>query len=123
MSEMNGKKYLLDTNTALYLLGGEILSLNLPEGEYAVSVITELELLSFSRITISEEAVIQEFLKEMRVIELSKEIKNQTVLLRRKSSLKLPDAIIAATAIETDSILITRDKKLSKIHALSTIVL
>jgi hypothetical protein len=120
---MNGKKYLLDTNAALYLLGGEILPSNLPNGEYAISVITELELLSFSKITVSEETVINQFLKEMHIIELSQQIKKQTVLLRRKVTLKLPDAIIAATAIETNSILVTRDKKLSRIQAISILVL
>lgn len=120
---MSGKKYLLDTNTALYVLGGKILSSSLPEGEYAISVITELELLSYSKITITEELLIKHFLNDIQIIELSKEIKRRTVAIRKKSSLKLPDAIIAATAIETDSVLITRDKKLLKISSLHAIVL
>jgi len=37
---------LLDTNIALYLLGGR-LEAPLPSGEYGVSVITEMELLSW----------------------------------------------------------------------------
>jgi predicted nucleic acid-binding protein len=120
---MNGKKYLLDTNAALYILGGEIPLSHLPEGEYAVSVVTELGLLSFSKITSIEELVIGQFLQDIQIIELSEEIKKQTILLRKRLSLKLPEAIIVATAIETDSVLITHDKKLLKIPSLSAIVL
>ena len=45
---------LLDTNVSLYLLGGR-LAVPLPEGEYGVSVITEMELLSWPSLTPVEE--------------------------------------------------------------------
>ena len=45
---MNGNKFLLDTNAVLYILGGdETLSDFLFEKELYISVITEMELLSY----------------------------------------------------------------------------
>ena len=41
---MSGNKFLLDTNTVLYLLGGKLNSNSLPEGKLFISVINELEL-------------------------------------------------------------------------------
>lgn len=43
------------------------------------------------------------------ILELSPEIVNQTILVRQQHKIKLPDAIIAATAIIYDFILITRN--------------
>lgn len=45
---------LLDTNVALYLLGGR-LAAPLPAGSYGVSVITEMELLAWPSLTTDEE--------------------------------------------------------------------
>lgn len=45
---------LLDTNVALYLLGGRIAS-PLPTGSYGISVITEMELLAWPSLTEQEE--------------------------------------------------------------------
>ncbi len=44
---MNGDKYLLDTNILLYLMGKKITAKNLPEGDFYISFITELETLSY----------------------------------------------------------------------------
>lgn len=53
---MNGNKLLLDTNTILYLLNGdETLADFLEQKELYISVITELELLSYKNITATEQ--------------------------------------------------------------------
>ena len=44
------RRYLLDTNAVIYLLSGRLV-LPLPDGQYSVSIITEIELLSFSGIS------------------------------------------------------------------------
>jgi predicted nucleic acid-binding protein len=103
----------LDTNIVLYLLGGR-LSSPLPDGDYALSVITELELLSFPGITPAEEASILSFLKSVRVVELTPQIRQATVKLRRANRLKLPDAIVGATAATLAAELLTNDERLSK---------
>ena len=45
---------------------------------------------------------------------------DRVVILRAQHRLKLPDAIIAATAIERAAILITEDRQLQKLPSLKT---
>jgi predicted nucleic acid-binding protein len=74
--------------------------------------ITEIELLSFPRITEEQEARIKRFLAELEIVLLTEEIKRKTIEFRRRANIKLPDSIIAATSITTNATLVTRDKKL-----------
>ncbi len=97
---MSGNKILLDTNIALYLFkGDEDLGNILQDTEAYVSFINELELLGHKAITPQEENWIALFLEECTVLDFNQGIKDITIKLRRKYSLKLPDAIVAATAI------------------------
>lgn len=114
--------YLLDTNAVLYLLRGE-LAKPLPPGVYYLSVISELELLSYGGITDTEHEAIQEFLDCVSVVELSSEVRRLAIQLRRRHGLKLPDAIIAATALAKNVPLLTNDKKLVGIESIETVSL
>ena len=109
---MNGNRFLIDTNILLYLTGGKIASSVLPEGEFHISFITELEVLSYPSITTAEENQLKQLLREIPVIDITKEIKNQAIAFRKKYHLKLPDAIISATAFQIGATLITNDKSL-----------
>ena len=86
--------------------------------KFAFSVISEMELLSFANITEQEEQSIRSFLEKCQLLSLTNEVKNKTILLRRKYNIKLPDAIIAATAIENGLELITADIGFRKISEL-----
>lgn len=108
---MNGDKFLIDTNILLYLLGNSIDTANLPEGEFYISFITELEILSYPSILPDEEKKLKKLLSETPIIDIDKEIKEQTIKFRRKYNLKLPDSIIAATAFVLKAGLITNDKR------------
>lgn len=105
---------LLDTNIILYLLGGR-LSEPLPEGMYFASVITELELLSYSSLCSEEEEKISQFLKEITVVELNSEIKKKTIIIRRNHKIKLPDAIIIATAQSLEAKILSNDTHMVKV--------
>jgi predicted nucleic acid-binding protein len=105
---------LLDTNILLYFLGGRLLK-PLPSGLYFVSVITEIELLSYPSITSDEETKIIDFLNKISVVSIDSNIKNLTIELRKNYRLRLPDAIISATAQSLNAILITNDLKLTNI--------
>lgn len=107
-------RYVLDTNTALYFLGGRLTD-PLPEGSYAVSVITELELLAYPNITPAEESEIRSFLRDIRIVDLTEPVKTNAVGLRRRFRLRLPDAIIAATATYLDATLLTNDQQLRNV--------
>ncbi len=59
------------------------------------------------------EAIIQNFLALVDILPLSELVADKTIALRRITRLKLPDAIIAATAITHNLILVTCDKNLA----------
>lgn len=109
---MNGK-YLLDTNAIIYALNRK---LKLPANQYAVSVITEMELLSWPSLTREDEEKLQTSLQKLTVIQLEKPIQNTAIKIRRTSSLKLPDSIISATALIGGFVLVTDDHKLADRH-------
>jgi predicted nucleic acid-binding protein len=85
------------------------------------SFITQLELLSFKNITEPEIKMIEGFLQECTIIEMSSVIKENTVLLRRKYGLKLPDAIIAGSALYLNVPLFTADKGMASITEIDLI--
>ena len=107
----------LDTNVVLYLLGGRLAE-GLPAGEYLTSVITEMELLSYPSLTKEEERQIRSFLGEVRVIGLGEEVKERAIELRRKHGMKLPDAIVAATALAGEAELCKNDRKMGLVPEL-----
>ena len=53
----------------------------------------------------------REFISFANVISLSNEIGDLTIDVRRESKIKLPDAVIAATALNNNLILVTRNDK------------
>lgn len=108
MSGNSKALFLMDTNIVLYFLGGRLAN-PLPEGQYFSSVITEIELLSYPNLGSDEEAKIREFLTQVVVVGLSEDIKELTISFRKKYRLKLPDAIITATANSLKATLLTND--------------
>jgi predicted nucleic acid-binding protein len=82
------------------------------QGEYekCVSVITFIETLASPDMTVEEEAAARDFLSGCAVIDITPEIREKAILIRRfRKRLKLPDALIAATAIELTSTLLSTD--------------
>ena len=56
-------------------------------------------------------------------IDLNNKIKEQTIQLKKQNQIKLPDAIIAATAIVNKVPLVTADKGFSKVKGLILILI
>ena len=111
-------KYLWDTNIAIYYLQqqfppaaenfiDEILKNNQP----AFSVIAEIELLSWKTDSEKDIEVVKNFLNDSFVIDLNPSIKNKTIVYRKETGIKLPDAIIAATAFVNGLTLLTRNTR------------
>lgn len=115
---MNGIDYMADTNALIYLLSGDSCMKSYLANYIGLSVISEIELLSFPGITSFEEQQIRSFIKDCTVLFLTENVKNKTIALRRSYKIKLPDAIIAATAIENNLQLITADKGFKQIAEL-----
>ena len=119
---MSGNSLILDTNTVLYFLAGDqTISDFIKDKNLYISFITELELLSFDKISPSEVKIISDFLTETNIINISQEIKDIVISLRRANKLKLPDSIIAATAIALKIPLFTADKGIKSLKDLNVI--
>jgi hypothetical protein len=108
---------LLDTNVALYLLGGRLAE-SVPPGSYGVSVITEMELLAWPSLTMEEEQKVRDLLGALIICELTPPIRARAVQLRKQERLKLPDAVVCATAMEFGVELWTNDANLAKVPGL-----
>jgi len=109
--------YLLDTNSVIYFFNGEKKIADLiakTKDEIVISFITKIELLSFDIEDQDTEKKVREFLNEIRVILLDDDVITATIEYRKKLKLKIPDAIISATAKVLGVTLITADKVLSK---------
>lgn len=116
---MNGNKYLLDTNIILYILSGnQTLANHLYLKNLYASFISEIELLSYNNLTLKEEKSIRDFLSKFRIINIDEAIKEEAISLRKQYRLKLPDCIIAATAISLQLKFITADKQFRQIENL-----
>lgn len=109
---------ILDTNVVLYFLAGRLRE-PLPQANIYISVITEIELLSYPLLSVESESEINDFLADVTIVDLSKHIKQTTISLRRQYRLKLPDAIIIATAHFLNAELLTNDSKLLNIPEIS----
>ncbi|MEO6219814.1 MAG: type II toxin-antitoxin system VapC family toxin [Ginsengibacter sp.] len=117
---MNGNKFLLDTNIIIYILDGDkIISNYLSQKFFFTSIICEIELFSSKSLTPKEEKQIRSFLQEFRIITIDQSIKELAILFRKKYFLKIPDSIIAATAVSLDIPLVTSDKGFKQITELS----
>lgn len=111
--------FTIDTNILIAYVGGEeTVILQIKEWRNAgvalfVSSITECEMLSYPKLSFEEEAKIENFLKDHLVIMPFDNFRARiTAQVRRKiPSLKLPDAAIAALALETNTLLVTRNTR------------
>ena len=115
--------YLIDTNIIIYYLEGEqaaVSFLRTHRGELAISSVTWMETLSYP-FSADEEQVIRAFLYEFRLIEISFPVMELSVKVRRMKKMKLPDAIITASAVHHDLILVTRNIKDFKGTAVKTL--
>ena len=64
---------------------------------------------------------IEALLKSCLIVSINNDIKERYVEIRKKYHLKLPDAIIAATAISMDIPLITSDKQFGTVKEVTLI--
>jgi len=112
---MNGPEYLADTNAVIYLLSGNDCMRPYLGKRLAVSVISMMELLSFAGITPEEEKTIRNFLSNCDLLRIGDDVRENAITLRKQYRLKLPDAIIAATAVVNDLPLLTADAGIFKV--------
>ncbi len=124
---MSGKTFLLDTNAiGLYLDIKDFEKRFLPKSDkIIISIISKLEFLSNSLLTVKNKFVFESFLDTIEIYPISildTTLASHVISIRKKYKLKLPDAIIAATAMLNDATLITGDNAFSKIYNLKFVL-
>jgi len=76
----------------------------------AISVITWIEVMTGAASS-SEEAILRAFLANFQYLEMTREVAERAAAIRRQKRLKMPDAIILATAEAGGRQLVTRNVK------------
>lgn len=114
---------IVDTNILVYLFKGNERIFDLLNGrDIWVSFITEMEILAFEGHTPAEIQTIKKFLSECRIIDINRAIKDTAIDIRKSDKVKLPDAIIAATAHYLNLPLITADKGFKAIDRIVSVI-
>ena len=105
------RKILLDTNAIVYFLEGvagfEVLG---TYSKFFYSFITEIELLAYG--DEQRRQMILKFLKNGKHVGIDNTIIANTIAIKRNYGLKIPDAIIVASAQKLDTDLFTSDKEI-----------
>lgn len=105
------QRYLLDTNVVLDFMGNKLptkarnLLSEIIDTEINLSVISKIELLGFSKV----EQDLVSFVDYANVLMIDGNIVDKTIEIRKIYRIKLPDAIIAATALIHNMTLLTRN--------------
>lgn len=112
-------KLFIDTNIIIYALQGDKHIANLIDEErLSMSFVTEIELLSWPKLSDLDDKVIRNFINACRIVEYSSGLKEKVIEVRKKYSLKMSDAFVAASSILDDSPLISADNAFSKVREL-----
>ncbi len=110
-----GQQYLTDSNSVIDYLGGKLPSTGMDfisgivNHTHKISVITKIEVLGYNTPTASYQ-LLNDFVESSILLELTSDVINQTIVLRKALKIKIPDAIIAATALVFNLTLITRNE-------------
>jgi hypothetical protein len=108
-------KFLVDTDVFIDHLSGAR-QITAEPGHIAYSVITRIELLAGKYV---QESSVTELLEPFDELEVDRPIAHRAGQLRRTTQIRLPDAVIAATALEHDLTLTTRNlRDFKKVPAL-----
>lgn len=110
-----GQKYLIDSNTVIDYLNGKLpfdgnrFVNSIVDSGPQISVITKMEVLGFNTQNNDAYKIMVDFINDNIVFSLDDKIVEKTIELRKKYKIKLPDAIIAATAIIYNLTIVSRN--------------
>ena len=110
-------RYLLDSNIVINYLNGSIPATGMEminlivDIDPLISVVTKMETLGFNFQSAEEQNLPSAFINGSVVLAIDDKVVSKTIDIRKKGIVKLPDAIIAATAIVNDLTLLTRNTK------------
>jgi predicted nucleic acid-binding protein len=115
---MGSLNFILDTNIIICLQKG-LLTEPLPHGAFAISIISEIELRGFAGLNSQQQDWLARFLATITIVDIDSVIKEETIRLRQTTRLKLPDALIVATAMTRKAVLLTNDEQLFSVPGLT----
>ena len=107
---MSGKSFLLDSNFIIRLSKGDealIEFINESPNYFAVSVVTYMEVMGYNFNDDNEYNMIRDVFEIFEILYIDEVIAQKTIDVRKIKKVKLPDAIIAATALSLDFTLVT----------------
>ncbi|MEZ4605430.1 MAG: type II toxin-antitoxin system VapC family toxin [Deinococcales bacterium] len=118
---MSGNRFLLDTNAIIHLLKfDQNLATNLQKASWiGISII--IEFLAFPKLDATDKAIFERFVSRIHIVGLepkNRELLYKVIELRRLYKLKVPDAIVAATALVLKAVLVTQDDDFKKVQDL-----
>jgi predicted nucleic acid-binding protein len=117
---MDKPKYVLDSTVVINHLNKKLdldaFFDSIPEYEQYISIITEIEALSKYNMTSDDEKETLDLIDRFTIIEIIPPIKDAAIHIRRATRMKLPDAVIAATAIVLDAVVLTNDTGFMKVQ-------
>jgi len=119
---MNGSDILLNSNIIIYLSKRKIniSDIFFDNTNYYITIITYMELLSYNFTNKKEEDLISQILSSLKILNIELAIANRVISLIKSRKIKLPDAIIVATAMYYNLTLFTNDKQLLNIKDIKT---
>jgi predicted nucleic acid-binding protein len=121
---MSGTDFLIDTNILVYIVqGNPRVQYFAKEDTLTISCISEVEMLGRFQISSEEKEVITQMLSYCNIVDLNSHIKQLAIELKQKYRIKLPDALIAATAMQQNLTLVTADKGFRKISELDLLLI
>ena len=106
-----GTRVLIDTNILIDYLAGfpqAHQELSRP-GDKAISVISWIEVLA--GLPEADHPLVEQFLQRFQLLALTPPITRKTVAVRKSNRVKLPDAVILATAQVEGRVLVTRNTR------------
>ncbi len=123
---MSGNRYVLDTNAIVALLQQniELIELLKDADWIGVSIISKIEFLVFPGLSQDDRQLFEQFLQRVEVLGLAaidNVLMDKIVEIRQQYRLKLPDAVIAAMAIQNSASLVTADREFAKVTSLTVV--
>lgn len=114
---MATKGYLIDTNAGIDYLAEAMPEKGLSfldgviDNGYSISVISRIELYAYSKLTEQDKESLDIMTAQASVLNINDDIIEKTIEIRKTYKTKLPDAIIAATAMVYGFTMISRNLK------------
>lgn len=121
-----GRIIILDTNAVVALLKSDhkMLEYVLKADSIGISVITQIEFLAFNKLSEQDAKLFEKFISRIDVYDIlsfDSNMIHKIIEIRKTNKVRLPDAIIAATALLNNATLITADKSFKKINGLEIV--